>query len=360
MSSTKHENSKLDSWYLENLVCPIDHTHLEHHNGQLVSASGRKYPIIDGIPVMLVSDVEQTHWVAKASLECARKHPSKQDSPSYYLETLGLSEIERRGVAELIQKDFSEIDPVVAFAVAQTNGIAYKHLIGQLKTYPIPELRLPNTHEKILLDLGCNWGRWCVAAARKGYLAVGLDPSLGAIMAARRVALQLNLPIRYLVADSRYLPFNDASIDVVFSYSVLQHLAKPNVRMALSESSRVLKAGGTTFIQMPNFLGIRSLYHQLKRCFRLAKAFEVRYWSLGELKKVFIEEVGPTKISVDCFFGLGLQKSDAHLMPTRMRLIIQFSEKLRGFSDKIPILNFLADSVYLHSTKNALSRNDEQ
>ncbi len=360
MPSTKTENSELDSWYLENLVCPVDHTRLEHQDGQLVSRAGRRYPVIDGIPVMLLPNVEQTHWVADASLECARNsHPEKEES-GYYLETLGLSEIERMGVAELIQKNQSDIDPVVAFAVAQTNGIAYKHLIGQLETYPIPDLRLPNAHKKMLLDLGCNWGRWCVAAARKGYSAVGLDPSIGAIMAARRVALQLNLPIKYIVADSRYLPFNNRSIDVVFSYSVLQHLAKSNVRMALSEAGRVLREDGVTFIQMPNFLGIRSLYHQLKRWFRVAKAFEVRYWSVAELKKAFIEEVGPTKVSVDCFFGLGLQKSDAHLMPSRMQLIIQLSEMLRWLSDKLPALKYLADSVYLRSIKDFTEKNKER
>ena len=36
-----------------------------------------------------------------------------------------------------------------------------------------------------LLDIGCSWGRWSLAAAARGYDAVGIDPSLGAIMAAR-------------------------------------------------------------------------------------------------------------------------------------------------------------------------------
>lgn len=359
MRSVNAVYPELDCWYLEHLVCPVDHTPLEYREGQLVSTSGRHYPVVDGVPVMLVPDVEQTHWVAEASLECAKNQSSETKSSNLYLETLGISDNERIGIEKFIQNNNSAIDPVVAFVVAQTNGIAYKHLIGNLDTYPIPELRLPNAQDKMFLDLGCNWGRWCVAAARKGYLAVGLDPSIGAIMTARRVALQLDLPIKYIVADSRYLPFKDKSIDVVFSYSVLQHLAKPHVRMALSESNRVLRVGGTTFIQMPNFLGIRSLYHQLKRSFRMAKAFEVRYWSLPELRRVFIEDVGPTMISVDCFFGLGLQKSDAHLMPSRMQLIIRLSENLRRLSAKLSFLTFIADSVYLHSTKNVAVKKED-
>ncbi|WP_454064888.1 methyltransferase domain-containing protein [Candidatus Nitrospira salsa] len=360
MASTKDAHSELDSWYLENLVCPIDHTRLEYRDGNLVSTAGRQYPVINGVPIMLAPNVEQTHWVAHASLEWAKKNQPVTKTSNYYIETLGISDYERLGIADLILKDQSGIDPVVAFVVAQTNGIAYKHLIGNLKTYPIPDLRLPNGHQKTFLDLGCNWGRWCVAAARKGYVAVGLDPSMGAIMAAHRVAKQLALPIKYIVADSRYLPFNDKSMDVVFSYSVLQHLSKANVGTALSEAGRVLRIGGTTFIQMPNLLGIRSLHHQIKRWFRMPKAFEVRYWSLGELKRTFNNRVGPTVISVDCFFGLGLQKSDIHLMPFGMQLIIRLSEILRKLSHKIPALTFVADSVYIRSTKDGVERSKEK
>ena len=32
--------------------------------------------------------------------------------------------------------------------------------------------------------------------------------------------------------------------------------------------------------RLPNWLGIRSLYHQVRRGFREAEKFEVRYWSL--------------------------------------------------------------------------------
>jgi cyclopropane fatty-acyl-phospholipid synthase-like methyltransferase len=39
---------------------------------------------------------------------------------------------------------------------------------------------------KLLLDIGCSWGRWSISAARNGWCVVGIDPSLGAIMAARR------------------------------------------------------------------------------------------------------------------------------------------------------------------------------
>lgn len=346
----------MDPWYLENLVCPVDRTPLRHVKEQLVSASGRAYPVVDGIPVMLIPEAEQTHWVASASLEHAKKEMPEGQFSRYFLETLGISDEERVGIAELLRKNDLPIDPVVAFVIAQTNGIAYKHLVGKINAYPIPELRLPNGNGEVFLDIGCNWGRWCIAAARKGYSAIGIDPSLGAIITARRVAEQLKLPNRYIVADARNLPFNDETINVIFSYSVLQHFAKANVKKSLSDIGRVLRPGGISFIQMPNVLGIRSLYHQMKRKFRDGKDFEVRYWSLKELQRAFTKEIGQTKITVDCFLGLGLQPSDADLMSRKVQFIIRASEVLRSISEKIEGMKCFADSVYVLSKKNGLEK----
>jgi SAM-dependent methyltransferase len=221
-------------------------------------------------------------------------------------------------------------------------------MIGKLRSYPIPELRLPAGEGKTFLDLGCNWGRWSIAAARKGYAVIGVDPSLGAVMAARRVAERLGLPIRHVVADARFLPFPSSSFDVVFSYSVLQHLSKTNVRTVVDQVARTLKAGGVSFIQMPNFLGIRSLQHQARRGFREPCDFEVRYWSLPELTKAF-SRIGTTAISVDCYFGLGLQESDVHLMPPHLKLLIRLSAVLRQLTGRLPFLKYVADSVYVRS-----------
>lgn len=343
----------MDPWYEENVVCPVDHLPLQYLNGTLVSSAGREYPVVEGVPVMLVDEVEQTIGVASASLARAKGENDVVDhrASDLYLESLGISEAEKEGIIHLASQKDIKIDPVVAFIIGATSGYSYKQLIGNLNSYPIPELRLPDARGEWFLDLGCNWGRWCVAAARKGYAVVGIDPSLGAIMAARRVAQEIGLSIRYLVGDARYLPFKRSSFDTIFSYSVLQHLSKDNVRKALTEVARVLKPCGMSLIQMPNFLGIRSLQHQFKRRFRKARDFEVRYWSLTELKEAFGGLIGDTKIHVDCYFGLGLQKADIDYMPPKLRLLIHLSEILRKISEKIRLLKYIADSVYVKSFK---------
>jgi len=343
----------MDQWFLDNLVCPVDKSKLEYREGALFSSSGRKYPVIEGVPVMLIKDVEQTMSLVAASLERANNNPDVIDSRAehLFLESLGISEKEKDGVIQLASSKELKIDPVVSFIIGATSGYAYKDLIGKVDEYPIPKLRLPHGNSKLFLDVGCNWGRWSIAASRKGYAVVGLDPSLGAVMAAKRVANQLGLPIKYIVGDARYLPFRSSLFDQIFSYSVLQHFSKDNAGRALKEIGRTLKIGGASLIQMPNHLGIRSLQHQILRGFREPVAFEVRYWAIQELKQVFQQAIGDTNVTVDCYFGLGLQKSDAKYMSKNMKIIVNLSEIIRKASLVISPLKYVEDSVYLSSVK---------
>ena len=337
----------MDEWLTERLVCPRDRLPFELDGSELVCQAQHRYPVIEGVPVLLLSEVDQTLWVAQHSMQLAAAKP---DDDPWFISSLGCSEDQQAAIRELIAKsEAGDIDPVVQFMVAATNGILYNPLLGRLKTVPIPELRLPEGMGKTLLDIGCNWGRWSVAAARKGYEVIGVDPSLGAIMAAKRVSKSLGVSARYVVADARFLPFAAESFAAVFSYSVLQHFSKGDAEAALGEVARVLKKGGTSLIQMPNALGVRSLQHQLRRGFREAEGFEVRYWTPRELKRTFRRAIGDTTLSVDAYFGLGIQASDAAALPLKYRAVVKTSEFLRSLSRMIPAMSWFADSVYLTS-----------
>jgi len=342
----------MDPWYLSNIVCPRDHQDLRAADGCLVCASGHSYPVVDGMPVMLLDDLTQTIGIAEASLACAKSprgmNPANHD---LYLETLGITDDERRELKALALSGRSPIDPVVAYMVGAASGCMYRHVIGTLAWYPIPDLRLPPGDGKALLDIGCNWGRWSIAAARKGYDVVGIDPSLGGVMAARRVCQSLGLSCRFLVADARYLPFRAGRFDYAFSYSVLQHLSRENVRLAAAEIGHTLKPGGTSLIQMPTIFGIRCLYHQARRRFAEGTGFDVRYWTIPALKRLFSRAIGPVKISVDCYFGIGLQRADFALMTPPLKVVLAASEVARRASRFVPFLKYGADSVYITAVK---------
>ena len=262
----------LDPTLLPLLVCPRHRLPLTQQDSALICSRGDHYAIIEGIPILLLSEASQTHIEGARSLEVASQG-SAASLPQF-------------NVAP------GAIDPFVQRAIGATNGSLYQHLVGNMKEYPIPHLRLPAGDGKLFLEIGCSWGRWCIAAARQGYLPVGVDPSLKGIRAARRVAAQLGIHAHYIVADGRHLPFADNTFHQAFSYSVLQHISRNEVRATLSEVRRVLGPGGASFVQMPNSFGIRCLYHQIRRGFREARDFEVRYWTPRQLRSAFAAIVG--------------------------------------------------------------------
>lgn len=343
----------VDRWLLERLVCPRDHTALNVRDGALHCEQGHEYPVIDGVPVMLVDDAPPTFEQATAALGRAGDEARDPRAKQLYLETVGISDEQKRGVLELLDRG-SSIDPVVAYLVAATNGLMYRDLVGTLQAYPIPEIPIP-PGGGLLLDIGCSWGRWTIAAQRRGYTAVGIDPSLGAVMAARRVARQLGVAARFIVGDARYLPFASGQFERVFSYSVIQHFSRPDASAAITEIGRVLRPGGASLVQMPTRYGVRCLYHQMRRGFSDGAGFDVRYWSLAELRELFGARVGGTTLDVDCYFGIGLQESDAALMSGPRRAVLRASSMLKTAQQSMPLLIQVADSVYVKSAKAAVS-----
>jgi SAM-dependent methyltransferase len=298
------------------LVCPRDRAGLVREGDELACPQGHRYAVVDGIPVLLLEDEEPTHAACHVSLA--------PDAPA------------------------DDPEALVQDAIAATCGNLYRHLVGNVSRYPIPEIRLPEGDGRRFLEVGCNWGRWCVSAARRGYEVVGVDPSLLGIRAARRVAEQLGVYATYVVADARHLPFPDDSFDVVFSYSVFQHFAREDALAAFDEVGRTLRPEGLAMLQLANVWGARSLWNQLReRRFREPRTlFDVRYWGPRELRGELARRVGPTRIAADGFFTLNPQMTDLELFPRRYRVVVRTSEALRRASERVPPLRYAADSLY--------------
>jgi SAM-dependent methyltransferase len=333
------------------LACPVDHSGLTVDGSTLWCADGHRYPVVDGVPVLLRDDVPETLWVHRRSLAAAWEHVNGKRTDERFLETLAIADGPRETLRAALS-DPAAVDPVVSHMLVATNGRLYRPLLGRITRYPIPEMPLART-SGLLLDIGCGWGRWSLAAAIAGFDVVGIDPSLGAVLTARRVAQQLGLGAAFLVADGRSLPFPDGAFTTVFSYSVLQHFAAESVDGTLAEVRRVLEPGGRSCIQMANAYGLRSLLVQAGRRFREPERFEVRYWSPGALVRWFERTIGPSRMSVDGFFGLGVRPEDRDLLPHRYRAIIGASDVLRGLAARLPLLGRGADSLFVHSERAA-------
>ena len=338
----------MEPWLTE-IVCPRDYLALKRRPEEFECEGGHRYAVIEDVPILLLSEASDTLWVARASLNA-----KPGDADPYYTQTIGCGQAERAAIRrELAAGTSSGVDPVAKYMVGETGGLLYRPLVGHLDELPIPDLPLPEGEGRILLDVGCNWGRWCIAAARKGYRVMGIEPSLGAVLAAKRLAAQLHLDAQFVVGDARYLPFPAQSFDVVHSFSVFQHFSKPNVKASLKEVGRVLRAEGTSLIQMPNALGIRSLQVQLQQALSRENEFDVRYWTPWALKRTFNQLIGKSELAIGGFFGLGIVSSDAHFLSPRHQLLVRASDRLSHIAQRITPLLYLADSLYVRSAKPA-------
>ena len=316
------------------LACPADKQPLTPAGDELRCARGHSYPLVGGVPILLDRDVPDNHPYFEESRRAGQSGTNGAG---------GRPDATAAGA----------VDPFVQQEIVKTNGILYRGVLGQLSRYPIPDLPLPQaTGGESFLDVGCNWGRWSVAADQRGYRAIGIDPGIAGIQAAYRVAAALGRGPAFVVGDGRSLPFPDGTFDVVFSYSVLQHFSKPDAKLSIREAARVAKPGGKVLIQLANLLGARQLYNQARDTIRGEQnPFRVRRWTPGEMLSTFNELVGPARLSADGFFSLNAQVSDADLLRPFPRAVVKASQALKQASRRIPPLTMFADSLFVEATR---------
>jgi len=96
-----------------------------------------------------------------------------------------------------------------------------------------------------LLDIGCGQGYVLEHALQRGWDVCGLEPSQ---TWAHQTATRLGVQIWAERVEEATLPAN--SCDVVFSDSVIEHLAEPMAMMELAW--HVLKPGGIAYLVTPN------------------------------------------------------------------------------------------------------------
>ena len=100
-----------------------------------------------------------------------------------------------------------------------------------------------------LINVGCGEGDIdCDLREYSGHL-VSLDVNQQDVMHARALNAD-KADLRYTVADAHYLPFDDATFDVVCCLEVIEHVADP--RACLRELARVVRFGGYVLVTCPS------------------------------------------------------------------------------------------------------------
>jgi SAM-dependent methyltransferase/uncharacterized protein YbaR (Trm112 family) len=310
------------------LACPRDHSPLQIQDSAVKCARGHTYVIEQGVPVFA-------------------EHPRREPVP---LNMPPLTQTDNSAAAPRAQS--AAIDPFVNGWIVNTNGNLYWRTRGRLPRYPIPAWPFGEGGGRVLLDIGCGWGRWSIAAARAGFQPIGLDLHVDALAAATRVSRQLNVRGDFLCSGIDELSLGSRSVDCVFSYSVLQHIEKNVVLRGFREIARVLKPDGTCIIQLPNKIGLVSIAQQLRRGFREAQpgSFEMRYWWHAEIRHS-LEEAGlrDVRIRADGFFSQNPQLADLDLLSTPGKALVIASYAGRTIANALPVLTRVADSLWIEA-----------
>lgn len=318
----------VDPWLLENLVCPRDRRPVRAVGGVLECPEGHQYLVARDIPLMLLEPMDMVRrLVEQAERDWPESSPASEGG----------------------------IDAFVDREIAATNGNMFLSALGRVKRYPIPVLRMPEGNGGRLLDVGCNWGRWLIAAARRGYRPVGIDPKVVALYAAQRVARQMGVEALVVGGDGRALPFRSECFDAAHSYGVIQHLARSEVEYPLREMGRVMKPGSPVLVQLPHRPGLRTLYQWARRgeperdTFGAAKAYSTR-----ELRAMFARCIGPATIAVDGYFTINPGLEGLPLVRPHYKALILASEAIRRLSVVLPPLLSVCDSAFIAARKSVV------
>lgn len=181
-------------------------------------------------------------------------------------------------------------------------GRNYKHHNDRYRDEILQRL---NPHS-VLLDAGAGELGFTKEFAPKVRLAVGTDMGTMRPVANGPVAVQSNL---------ESLPFKDASIDVIISMSVVEHLTNPEA--SFRELSRVLKPSGMLIAQTPSKYDYVSL---------LAHVTPVGFhrWLLSRLLDRRAEDVFPTCFRANTRKDMLACLEAAQFIPRKMMFFNQY------------------------------------
>lgn len=108
----------------------------------------------------------------------------------------------------------------------------------------------PHRAAGTLLDVGCGTAPLAIAAARRGWRAIGLDVGLRWLVLAKKRAQEAGVAIPLVCANVEVLPFSDGVVSRAGGESILENARDAD--QALHELARVLGHGGRLWLTTPN------------------------------------------------------------------------------------------------------------
>jgi SAM-dependent methyltransferase len=139
-----------------------------------------------------------------------------------------------------------------------------------------------------VLDLGAGLGGMSEEPILRGAHVTSLEPGEAWARLARRRIERHGRDFRLVQAFGEDIPLADASVDLVVSLQVLEHVKDPE--RVLSEAWRVLRRGGSLYLACENYLAFREGHYQVPWLPLLPKAVGAAYLRLLGRSPRFLQE----------------------------------------------------------------------
>jgi len=120
----------------------------------------------------------------------------------------------------------------------------------------------------ISVELGCGIARFSLILpliVRGVNFVIGVDLEDRILIIAKKIFRKYHLYSQadFILADVRYIPLRDSSVEFVHSQGLYEHFEEPERSRVINESARILKRGGFMLCFVPNKLSI--FYEILRR-----------------------------------------------------------------------------------------------
>lgn len=187
-----------------------------------------------------------------------------------------------------------------------------------------------------VLDAGCGFGEYTVWALSAKARVWAFDYSEEMTHWTTTMISHAGYRAEAVTQDSvTAIPYPDESFDVVFCLAVLDHLAADDRRKAMQELSRVLKPGGTLYLDVPNRLAVhwRAIF-TLMRLLRWYPKGEIHFftpWEIRSLLKQYGFQPGRS-------LGLTISPPFSGVYTTDLRRITVFPPFLIRWLDSLYLL----------------------
>jgi SAM-dependent methyltransferase len=149
-----------------------------------------------------------------------------------------------------------------------------------------------------VVDAGCGIGQTVHGLAKAGYDAHGIDYADKTVAAIKALVPELKVQ----VGDVRAMPFEDGSLDGVWSLGVIEHFYDGYDEI-IAETRRILRPGGYLFLTVPTISPMKALRARLGRYPSYHERERARFFQFAFRRSHVVDHISKQGFQLERSFG---------------------------------------------------------